>query len=289
MLPTDILCFKCKSYLNGFGPGLVDIKQTTIESKITNFCDNVLHSDFIIKSKKRKFKSSFKTFDINICNACVFNCLCLNLFESFGLKKDLSLRFLKNVAVTSKLTKVLTIEAKKSSVLENYALLQRAAEAFVHFNVSKNSIYISICSFRMLVRRCGLCDFFNLSSVENVFLEVANDWKAWKTKVKMDDFLKSKTSYSKLRTTCVPFQGFVEVLYKVAELQITGKNLREKVENLIKQIVKIMHKEVKNLSIIHNLKSLQKIKNKNEIQDKKKLQLPKQENGVLRKKLFTRF
>lgn len=284
MLPAETLCFKCKSYLNGFGPGLLDFKQTTIESKTTNFCENVMCSDFNIKSKKRESKCSFKTFEINICNSCLFNCLCLNLFESFGLKKDFSLRFMKNVVVMSKLTKVLVIEAKKNSILENYALLQRAAEAFVHFNGSKNSIYISICSFRMLVRRCGLCDFFNLSSVENVFLEVAKDWKAWKSKVKMDEFLKSKTSSSKFGISYVPFQGFVQVLYKVAELQFTGNNLREKIENLIKQIVKIMHKEKKDLSIIHKLKSSQRIKNKKKILDKKKsLLLPKKENVVLKK------
>ena len=275
------MCFKCGSYLNGFGPGLADSKQTTIVSQNTDFSfrDNVVYSNFITKLKHKEYKSCVKAFDVNICDACVFNCLCLNCFERFNLKRDFPLRFIKNVAAMKKLTKLLVIETKLCSILEDCTLLKQSAEAFIYFNGSKNSFFISICSFRLLVRRCGLCDFFNLSSIENVFFEVAKEWKIWKSKVRIDDFSKSKVSSPKIGDTYVPFQGFIQVLYKVAELQFSGNNLKEKVENLIKQIVKSMQKENKKVSTTHKFESSQKIKNKKKSKEKY-LELPEKDIGV---------
>nr|XP_039257520.1 uncharacterized protein LOC120334135 [Styela clava]XP_039257521.1 uncharacterized protein LOC120334135 [Styela clava] len=131
----------------------------------------------------------------------------------------------------------------KSSTFSGYhmLLLRRCAKIFIYFNGIKSSLAMGATAFRNMARKCNLCDQGSLPSIDILYIDSLRQWQSYRnahgtpyyiqTSDQQKD-LKSKKAYLK-QATGLPFQGFVDAIFRIASQRYRGETLRDKVECLI--------------------------------------------------------
>ena len=120
-------------------------------------------------------------------------------------------------------------------VIQDLLLIKRIASIFIYFNGFKPSLRISATSFRNMARKCRLCESGALPAVDILFIDIMRQWQRQvndHTTPYYDTF-RVKNPITSHHTSGLPFQGFLEAIFRIAKSRFKGISLKEKLEALV--------------------------------------------------------
>uniref|UniRef100_H2XQ27 Tubulin polyglutamylase TTLL11 n=1 Tax=Ciona intestinalis TaxID=7719 RepID=H2XQ27_CIOIN len=109
-------------------------------------------------------------------------------------------------------------EVKENFSIQEVTLLKRAAAVFIFFNGFKTSLRIGATAFRNMARRCRLCEQGSMPAVDILFIDTMRQWRGYT---------------ESHQPAGLPFQGFLEALFRLAKSRFRGSTLKEKLESLL--------------------------------------------------------
>ncbi|XP_078486450.1 tubulin polyglutamylase TTLL11-like [Ciona intestinalis] len=126
-------------------------------------------------------------------------------------------------------------EVNENFSIQEVTLLKRAAAVFIYFNGFKSSLRIGATAFRNMARRCRLCEQGSMPAVDILFIDTMRQWQGY-TEARGSPFydtFKGKNPVTSHQPAGLPFQGFLEALFRLAKSRFRGSTLKEKLESLL--------------------------------------------------------
>lgn len=119
--------------------------------------------------------------------------------------------------------------------IQDLLLVKRAAAVFIFFNGIKPSLRISATSFRNMARKCHLCESGAMPAIDILFIDVMRNWQRQANDHHSPYYesYRHKNPITTHQPAGLPFQGFLEAIFRIAKAKFKGVDLKEKFETLI--------------------------------------------------------
>ena len=120
-------------------------------------------------------------------------------------------------------------------VIQDLLIIKRIASVFIYFNGFKPSLRISATSFRNMARKCRLCESGAMPAIDILFIDIMRQWQRQindHTAPYYDTF-RVKNPIISHQSPGLPFQGFLEAIFRIAKSRFKGASLKEKLEALV--------------------------------------------------------
>jgi len=140
----------------------------------------------------------------------------------------------RNISANISTSKSSSQEQSKFA-MRDFMLLNRAAAVFIYFNGIKPSLRISATAFRNMARRCRIAEQGSMPSIDILFIDIMRQWQSYSFGhlSPFYDTLQTRNHVTRHQPAGLPFQGFLEALFKIASSRFHGETLKEKLEILI--------------------------------------------------------
>ena len=167
--------------------------------------------------------------------------VCGNCLESSTTSSsdDSNFVFKKTASTATPRTKKSLLPEKNSKsesyVTQDLLLVRRIASIFIFFNGFKPSLRMSATSFRNMARKCRLCESGAMPAIDILFIDIMRQWQRqiYDHTVPYYDSFRIKNPITSHQTQGLPFQGFLEAIFRIAKARFKGGTLKEKLENLV--------------------------------------------------------
>jgi len=120
-------------------------------------------------------------------------------------------------------------------VIQDLLLIKRIASVFIYFNGFKPSLRIGATSFRNMARKCRLCESGAMPAIDILFIDVMRQWQR-----QINDHTTPYYNTFRMKNPIIshqpqrlPFQGFLETIFRIAKSRFKGVSLKEKLEVLV--------------------------------------------------------
>ncbi|XP_076807145.1 uncharacterized protein LOC143450469 isoform X1 [Clavelina lepadiformis] len=111
-------------------------------------------------------------------------------------------------------------------MLKEIMLINRVAAVFIYFNGVKRSLRINATAFRNMARNCKLCDQGAMPAIDILFIDVLRQCQQYASE-------QGSPFYHLQSSMGLPFQGFLEAMFRIAKARFKGATLKEKLEALV--------------------------------------------------------
>jgi len=256
-IPLDVRCCLCGSFIAGAGPGLCYVQNETekeaaaaaeeaaaaaaaaeIQAEVFQPDDSVEKNElpdlsvsegYLEDEEDKKQQEQHGKYDLEVCDGCYADSTAPPYRRSF--RKTEKARLLKELPKADALSIYMQQEEYNRAMVRRCTILNRAAEAFVFFSGVRPTLTISPNSFRNMVRRCHLCEFHFLPSIDLMYMEVMREWQSY-----VLDRSMTIATVTDLYSPGLPFPGFVMALFRIAKVQFRGSNLGYRVDALLSNV-----------------------------------------------------
>ena len=170
--------------------------------------------------------------------------ICDNCLESSSTSssEDITIKFKANLPTSTNPRSKLHFHRKpeQGDKLDKFSVndllvIRRAAAIFIFFNGCKPSLRISATNFRNMARKCHLCDAGAMPAVDILFIDVMRQWQRQISdhSTPYYDTFRVKNPITSHQTPGLPFQGFLEAIFRIAKARAKGGSLKEQLETLV--------------------------------------------------------
>ena len=172
----------------------------------------------------------------NVCDNCMEEANVASSLEDYKLNRGtLSLLLPRFQSNTRFILSQQRAEKRENFSIQDLLLTKRAADVFIFFNGIKPSLRISATSFRNMARKCHLCESGAMPAIDILFIDIMRQWQR-QTNDHSSPFYNSyrqKNPITSHQPAGLPFQGFLEAIFRIAKARFNGRSLKEKLEILI--------------------------------------------------------